>query len=142
PYSEPWERDEERVAQRLLFSLPRVLRVRVVDEEGDPIAGARVTGDQSKPTRQWETKYYSFEETTDAEGRFSVTVTKRSVGFTVFPDGFYSKGARFLRTEIPKDEFVLVMKREDPPVLIRSNNDFLQQVWRVDAQRYEIGLQF
>lgn len=142
PHSEPWEREEERVAQRLLFSLPKVLRVRVVDEEGEPVAGARVTGDQSKPTRQWETKYYPFEDTTDGEGRFSVTVSKRSIGFTVFPDGFYSKGARFLRTEVPKDELVLVMKREDPPVLMRANNDFLQQVWRVDAQRYEIGLKF
>lgn len=142
PHSEPWEREEERVAQRLLFSLPKVLRVRVVDEEGEPIVGARVRGNQTKPTRQWETKYYPFEETTDAEGRFSVMVTKRSVGFTVFPKGFYSKGEGFLRTEVPKDEFVLVMEREDPPVLMRSSNSIHQHVWRGDGQRYEIGLQF
>ncbi len=136
--------DEKRVAGLRLFSLPRTLQIRVVDTDGEPIAGALVTGEQTKTIKLGlETKRYKFRETTDAKGRFSKVVTKSDVSFGVSVPGYYGYRKTFERGDIPRGELLVTMEREHEPVPVYSSRNLENNfAWREEADTHEIGLQF
>lgn len=118
------------------------LRIKVVDQNGVPLAGTKVTGNQSKPTRQWTTKYYPFEGETDSKGQYSIPVSKFYVGLTVVAPGYYPASLSFKREHVPKQEQIIVLEQEDEPVLLYKSKNTIRHRWEDLSGEMAFGIQF
>lgn len=141
PADTPWIRDKKALEARKLAAAPIMLRLQIVDSDGNPIAGARVTGEERSV--KWDMSEQSFpvDSTADAEGRVTHPVSKHRIDLEVHVPGYDRERLGYSRNELPKGEVRLTLVREGVRVPLRTATQGGHS-WRTDAESYEVGLRF
>lgn len=141
PADTPWIRDEQELEARKLAAAPVMLRLQIVDSDGNPIAGARVTGEERSVKWDMSEEVVRVNLTTDAEGRIAQPVSQRRINLHVYMPGFDEESMRYDREEVPEAELQVTLVREGVRVPLRIATQ-VGRTWRTDAETYEVGLRF
>ena len=139
PDERPWEREKAEVKKRRSKGR-KTARIRVIDENGAPIGGLKISGRYHVPSGTWaEGHNEDVEGETDASGRYSTEV-KGYTTLRVRAQGYYTKKVNFSWAKFPEDEQVVVLEKERPRVLMYESR--LQERFTTDQQKYEYGVKF
>ncbi len=103
---------QKREEGRRLAAVEKLLSIIVENEDGDPIAGARVTGTWSS-SRGWSSTgngVSPFRGTTNANGEFSQS-TPSSITIGIRATGYYPISRYWGRGQVPQSPVTITMKR-------------------------------
>ncbi len=141
PTDTPWIRDEQALEARKLAATPIILRLQIVDSDGNPIAGAHVTGEERSVKWDMSEESYPVNLTADAEGRIAQPVSKHRINLEVHVPGYDKERLGYSRNELPETELRLTLLREGVRVPLRTATQ-RGRFWRTEAESYEVGLHF
>lgn len=141
----PQQRSPEEIAARQKRAEERAkgktLSIRVVNEAGEPIAGAWVSGTWSKGSSWFNpeaTRTSTFRGTTDAEGRFSQS-TPEMISVDIKASGYFPERRTWMREQIP-DEVVTITLEHAPQAVSMFEWNRGTSWWKVSRDRFSFGV--
>jgi len=150
----PWILTQEELTQR---RSARILKIRVVDEEGEPIVGAWISGSVPAFTfSPWDARCKDVNGWTNKKGEYKRWVSGSIHVSLISAEGYYEvKGNRPTfpgwpagdmlswskhRDPVPQDWLVITMEKQHEKVDMISTG--VRNIWREALEEYEIGVKF
>ena len=141
PTDTPWIRNEAKLENRKLAMAPRMLRIQLLDDKRKPVADAHFEVEERGIKPDWSEDSRHVTLATDADGRVSYSVSREQIFLDIHVPGYDKETLRYTRAEVPENEVQLILKPEGVKVELRSASQTPRK-WQIDAEAYEIGLQF